>query len=393
MERKFNKWMWGLIGYFFLTVLAGTVWIGYKVFQKITHKMQRAEHAEKLKEFNQLLSFDSGVIGKPFVPKKYNWNVITDVRAVQNDIRKDFSAILGNKLPYEENPTISIKSSQELEDGITRIIFTVPAEPGYVIKGCMLVPESQKPLPTILLAYGLGGTLFQTCGWGMQSYHHDMGMGMAKQGIIAVNYVLRGLGQDGKDWGRSEWGPMDYRDFVGYTLQYGSNAMNVWVYDTLQVFHGVQAHSNIDRKNIFLGGISHGGQIALYAGALASHKIQGVIAMGAFVSYESLFTEIHNWTGHAIPNIMSVGNMGDVAALIAPRPLLIQWGEQDSTAPWAQLRPSSLNEFDRVEKVYTLLKSRHNIKKVITKKRGHEFESHVAGRFILDHLNMEQSKN
>ena len=139
--------------------------------------------------------------------------------------------------------------------------------------------------------------------------------------------------------------------------------------------------------------MSHGGQIALYVGAIKPTLISGVIAMGSFVSFQSLYTETHNWTGHAIPGIRAVGNMGDLAALIAPRPLLVQWGEKDSTAPQASLRPSSISEFERAEVVYQKMDSPENIQKVITPEGWHVFEVDVAASFMDSHISKKATSS
>ncbi len=385
--QRYKKFLCSiLLLYCIVTVSVGIYWvIDNNIVAKVGRKITQFKEREKHQEFKSLVAFDAGVIGRLVEMKTYDWNSIADISKVQQFIRKEFVSRLGKKLAYEKNPELSIHSSQKLDHNIQRIIFSVPAEPGYVIKGCMLVPFAEKPLTGIMLAYGLGGSLYQTCGWGIESYHNDMGMAMAREGFVSIIPVFRGLGGDGNDWGNPEWGQMDYRDFVGYTLQQESSAMSVWVYDSLQVLKAIREHPKIDPRNIFIGGISHGGQIALYAGAIEPELIRGVLSMGAFVSFQSLYTETHNWTGHAIPGIWTVGNMGDIAALLAPRPFLVQWGELDSTDPWASLRPSSIEEFSRVQVVYDKMGSPQNIQKVITPQVGHVFDAQAAASFLARH--------
>ena len=375
-----------LLLYFIVTVPIGIFLVIDKdIVERVDQKITEFRNKSKRQEFRSLTAFDAGVIGNLVEMKTYDWSSIKDIPKTQQNIRKEFVLRLGRKLAYKKTPEVSIHSSQQLDHGIQRIIFSVPAEPGYFIKGCMLVPSSEGPLGGIMLAYGLGGSLYQTCGWGIESYHNDMGMAMAREGYISIIPVFRGLGGDGSDWGNPEWGPMDYKDFVGYTLQQESSAMSVWVYDSLQVLTAIRKYPKIDPNNIFFGGISHGGQIALYAAALEPELIRGVLAMGSFVSYQSLYTDTHNWTGHAIPGIWTVGNMGDLAALLAPRPFLVQWGELDSKAPWASLRPSSIEEFERVQVVYEKMGNPQNIQKVITPNVGHVFDVQAAASFMAKH--------
>jgi len=161
--------------------------------------------------------------------------------------------------------------------------------------------------------------------------------------------------------------------------------MNIWTNDGLQVVKAIERHPRVDADKIMFAGISHGGQIAMYAGAIETKRIKGVLSMGSFVSFEDLYTAVHHWTGHIIPNIGSVGDMGDIAALIAPRPLLILWGEKEDAKHLGRigtLRESSLAEFDRVKLVYERLGAGRNIHKVISVNAGHDFDVEAALRFL-----------
>jgi hypothetical protein len=212
-----------------------------------------------------------------------------------------------------------------------------------------------------------------------------MGLKLAKKGFVTVVYVLRGMNHDAWDWGKPEWEPMQYESLVGYTLLRGSAPMNVWANDGLQVIKAIEQHPRVDADKIMFAGISHGGQIAMYAGAMDTKRIKGVLAMGSFLSFEDLYTAVHHWTGHIIPNIGSVGDMGDIAALIAPRPLLILWGEQEDVKYLGRigtLRESSLAEFDRVKQVYERLGAGQHIHKFIALKAGHQFDIEGAVHFL-----------
>src|SRR5262245_46913845 len=193
------------------------------------------------------------------------------------------------------------------------------------------------------------------------------------------------MNYDAWDWGRPEWEPLEYSSLVGYALLRGSCAMNIWVNDGLQVLRAVEQHPRVDADRIMFGGISHGGQIAMYAGAIEPRRVKGVLAMGSFTSFEDLYTSMHHLVGHAIPDVGSVGDMGDIAALIAPRPLMIQWGENETVkdrGDIAVLRESSFTEFERVKQVYERLGAGQNLQKVLTPKGGHQFDVNAAERFL-----------
>ena len=359
--------------------------LGWRLIWAPTPQHRTADYLRKLKEVDSLLAFDAGVIGPLSGIKKLDWQAEKDIPRAQAALRKAFVAKLGRKLEYIEMPEFKIHSTQDLKGGMQRIIFSVPAEPGYQIKGCMIVPAGQAKTPAIMLAYGAGGNIMDTCGWDMDTYHRDMGLKLAQRGYVTVVYILRGMHRDAWDWGKPEWEPLEYDNLIGYSLLRGSCAMNIWVNDGLQVLRAIEQFPRVDAHKIMFGGVSHGGQIAMYAGAIEPERVKGVLAMGSFASFEDLYTKMHHWTGHAIPDMGSVGDMGDIAALVAPRPMLIQWGEYDGVKNMGKkaiFQPSSLTEFERVKQVYERLGAGDKIHKVITPNTGHHFDVSAAVRFL-----------
>jgi hypothetical protein len=357
--------------------------LGWKLVWAPTPEHRTVEYLQKMNEADSLLAFDAGVIGSLGGIKKINWQAEKDIPRAQKALREAFVSRLGRKLDYVDNPALKIHATQELKGGVQRIIFSAPAEPGYQIKGCMMIPPGEKRLPSVVVAYGAGGSILNTCGWEMRTYHNDMGYQLAQKGFVTIVYILRGMNHDGWDWGKPEWEPLEYPTLVGYSLLRGSCAMNIWVNDGLQVVKAIEQHPRVDANKIMFAGVSHGGQIAMYAGAIETRRIKGVLAMGSFASFEDLYTSMHHWTGHAIPDIGSVGDMGDIAALVAPRPMMIQWGEYEKKlGKLAILRESSLKEFDRVKQVYERLEAGQNIQKVLTAKAGHHFDVNAAVKFM-----------
>jgi hypothetical protein len=362
--------------------------LGWRIIRAPTPIGSTPEHRRKADEARSVLGFDPGVIGPLSGIRRHDWEAEHDIPRAQKALRSAVVARLGHKLDYVAAPSVRIHSTQPLDGGIRRVVFSVPGEPGYRIKGCMLLPPGEAPHPAVILAYGAGGTFLDTCGWSVEGYHNDMGLRLAREGYVSIVYSLRGLGHDSHDWGRPEWEPLTYPNLVGYSLLRGSCAMNIWVYDGLQVLTAMASHPRVTPDEIMFGGVSHGGQIAMFAGAI-DERVRGVVSMGSFASFEGLFTETHLWTGHAIPGIGAVADIGDIAALVAPRPLLVQWGEKEHMKErglGGMLRPSSLAEFERAQRVYERLGAGRNIRKVITPALGHHFDTDAARDFLAAHL-------
>lgn len=380
-----RRFQWFLLAYFVLTLGAGCVvayFLGNRIWQKVDEKLANWRYAQRTHEGQQKWGFDSGTIGSLGGVKKYAWEAQPSITEAQRELREQFRGVLGKKLDYQPAPELDVVETESLADNISRVIATVPAEAGFRIKTCVMLPADPQPAPAVILSYGVGGSVFETSGYDVESYHNDMAMGLAKAGYVAVTYELRGLGQQAHDWGAPEWRAMNYDDFIGYTLLRGSCAMGVWVHDGLQVLDAVSRHPRVDPQRMGFAGISHGGQIAMYAAALEPERIHASIAMGSFLSFEQLYTRIHNMTGHAIPGIAEIADMGDLAALVAPRPLLVQWGELERDTYGGPLTDASLSEFDRTMAVYQQLGAAEHLKSTITPGAGHGFDVAAAVEFL-----------
>ena len=162
--------------------------------------------------------------------------------------------------------------------------------------------------------------------------------------------------------------------------------MNVWTFDGIQVLDAISQHERVYPSRIAFAGISHGGQIAMYAAALRPNQICAAISMGSFLSFRDLYTKVHNMTGHAIPDVLNFADMGDIAALIAPRPLLIQWGELERDTYHGSLTSASLSEFERTKEIYRKLGADQAIESHISTGAGHAFDVDAAIAFFEKHL-------
>jgi pimeloyl-ACP methyl ester carboxylesterase len=338
------------------------------------------EGAELGDAWELLRTYDCGVIGPMGGVTHYDWDAAGAVEAAQAELRGELERVLGPRLAYASEPRFEVLFREELPSGLERTVCTVPGEAGYEILCCMLRPLEGERFPALVFAHGAGGHIVDACGFGRETYHNDCMFEIARQGYLTVTYAMRGLGTS--DFGRPEWEPMLYDDIVGYTLNRGACAMNVWVYDGLQVLDALRVHEAVDPARIGFAGMSHGGQVAMYAGGLAPDRVACVVAMGSMISFDTIYGEVHNMTGHALPGIARVCDMGDLGGLVAPRPMLVQWGALERTGRHSQLRDASLRELEVTRSVYERLGAAERVVPRITPGRDHHFDVPAAIEFL-----------
>ncbi len=105
-----------------------------------------------------------------------------------------------------------------------------------------------------------------------------------------------------------------------------------------------------DRCNpgkIVVSGHSGGGTATLYAGAVDT-RIAICMPSGAFCSYEKSIGTIQHCYCNYLPGILHLGNMGDVAGLLAGRNLCVIQGKDDDIFPL----DGAEEEFEKTREIF-----------------------------------------
>jgi dienelactone hydrolase len=101
----------------------------------------------------------------------------------------------------------------------------------------------------------------------------------------------------------------------------------------------------VDAKRVGTMGISLGGELAMFAGIL-DPRVKFVVSSGFFSSYRDYaFTSAASLF---IPGILQVGDIPDLAAMVAPRPMLLQVGQYDSLIDTKRVGPY----YTKVQRAY-----------------------------------------
>jgi dienelactone hydrolase len=79
-------------------------------------------------------------------------------------------------------------------------------------------------------------------------------------------------------------------------------------------------------------GISGGGLVALWTAAL-DLRIDAAVVSGYFNTFADSILSIHHCIDNFVPGLSKIVEMPDLAALIAPRPLFVESGNEDPIFP------------------------------------------------------------
>jgi dienelactone hydrolase len=188
----------------------------------------------------------------------------------------------------------------------------------------------------------------------IDAHNYDYGRQLARQGFLVVVPEQRGFGErmephPGLVFGEAIW-QCSCRALAWNLLMMGRTLPGLRVWDVMRTLDYMASRPEATTGGVGCVGLSGGGTTTLYAAALEP-RITAAVVSGAFGSFRtSIMATIHCECNY-IPHILESAEMADIAALIAPRPLLIEAGTEDPIFPVAVTRAAS----QEVGAVYDLL--------------------------------------
>jgi dienelactone hydrolase len=259
----------------------------------------------------------------------------------QKRARRKFAELLGLQHFVRCKPAAKLINREQL-DCLMREEWLIQTEPGTWMPYYLLIPDAygDKPLPLVLCPHGHGsGGKWTTAGRvdipevaaKIASSGYDYGVQIARTGFITVCPDARGFGQR-----REPLRQNDNPDLNGSCHQLmlsgaplGLTVQGMWTWDLMRLVDHLIEDRRIDKRRIGVAGLSGGGLQALNLAAL-DLRVQAAVVSGYFYGVrESLQIENNNCACNLVPHLWEHFDMGDVGALIAPRGLFIETGDQD----------------------------------------------------------------
>lgn len=215
-------------------------------------------------------------------------------------------------------------------DGYRREKIDYLVEPGLRIPAFLFVPDGRTgPGPAVVLWHGhshggknaLAGIAPQTA---QADLHQAAAVKAVQAGLVVLAPDIRMFGETGS------W--YDHQRLSGSMLLFGKVALGLFVADAIRAVDVLGAEVTVDPDRIGTGGMSLGGEIALFLGAL-DHRVRAVVVQGFLSSFRgTLMNRVHDICQY-VPGLGVEIDFADVAMLIAPRPLLFVIGRRDPVFP------------------------------------------------------------
>jgi dienelactone hydrolase len=167
----------------------------------------------------------------------------------------------------------------------------------------------------------------------LDRFQYDFGLNLALEGYTTIAIDLFGFGSRVESR-RSHQG-RDHCDMLGlFMALFGRNFVVQQVSDIQRAIGILADWPGVDAGRIGMAGLSQGGRMTMFTTAL-DERIKVAVVSGSHNTFKDRVGLQAGLCGaQVVPGIMPGADTPDILASIAPRPLQLQWGLQDSLIIW-----------------------------------------------------------
>lgn len=241
--------------------------------------------------------------------------------------------------PAELRPRIT--EEVEFEDFLRERV-EIQTEPGLVMPVYVLRPKDgvSGPRPAVIAPHGhhgggklsiAGGCEIPEVVRAMEAYNYGYGLEFARAGFVTFCPDARGFGER-REFPEAGGDPLNGScEWLNHmALPLGQTVTGMWVWDLHRLVDYIQARGDCSADRIGCAGLSGGGLQTLWASAL-DERIRCAVVSGYFYGFrEALLEQPENCSCNYVPHLFEHVDAGDLGALLAPRPFLVETGAEDS---------------------------------------------------------------
>ena len=304
--------------------------------------MERTIHTH---EYYTCMEHLMSVFDKRGRQKAFRAETIEQYQVWKEEVRAILWDILG--LKYMENCDLEPKLMEITQlEGITREKILIQVEPKVWMPVYILIPD--KPLITqgkkrVIIAphghssagkYAIAGREdISAVKDTIRRFNYAYGLEMAKKGYVVFCPDARGFGERREKAKQTD----KEEDFLTSTcfhlahmaLPLGETVVGMCTWDLMRLIDYIETRVDLDSEKIGCIGFSGGGMQALWLAAI-DERVKYTMISGYFYGYKDSLLELNgNCSCNYVPHLWEYVDMGDIGALVAPRPLIIESGTKD----------------------------------------------------------------
>jgi dienelactone hydrolase len=300
------------------------------------------------------------------------------VRAWQRRARGRLNRLIGrlpDRVPLDFEVVESVDCGSYRRDKVVYDVEEHLSAPAY-----LLVPHARtRPGPAVLAQHGHGAGKDEVVGLAdSENPNSDYAHQLAERGYVVLAPDLRTFGER-RDWNPENIYGCDHSHL--HATQFGENLLGLHLWDSARALDVLAAQPEVNARRLGVVGLSQGGTIALFLAAW-DRRVRAAVVSGYFSSWRAAAAIPWNMCGSQV----LFGMLGelehvDLAALVAPRALLVETGTDDPIFPTAVAQ----SEHAALAKVYAELGAA-DATAIDVFAGGHQWHGVAAYDFLAAHL-------
>ena len=289
---------------------------------------------------------------------RFRGGTVTEVREWQTPFRRRLKSVLG--LANMERDLAGFTPDAELQDSVdmgsyVRESWRIRTEPTVPLPCYLLRPKDAPPDPPLVLTpHGHGHPhvyvgLFDSPEEEAQisEGERDIAVQAVQQGYLVIAPTTRAFGGTRSLADTEKGAVSSCRLQLMHDLLLGRTPIGDRVWDMSRLIDWAIAHQSVDPDRIAITGNSGGGTVSLFAAACDT-RISVAVPGCYFNTFAGSIGAIIHCDCNYVPGILRLGEMHDIAGLVAPRHFLAVAGRDDPIFPVAHTRAA----FEQLAKIY-----------------------------------------
>jgi len=266
----------------------------------------------------------------------------------------------------------------------------------FILQKWIIHTEVDVPLPVVVLipknVQGKIPMVITLHGHGKNSLYYDgiwprvtdtssnaeirMSATSVKQGYITIAPTVRAFGNTRMADDIKEGLSFSCRSQLKKDLLVARTPIGDRVWDIQIILSWALRNFPVDQERLAVTGHSGGGTVALFAAAI-DKRIKVVAPSSYLNTFKGSIGSINHCECNYIPGILTLGEMHDVAGLIAPRPVLFVHGINDPIYPISETRKA----YNALKRIYKCAGAERNVM-LYEGQEGHQYYEEAVWPFI-----------
>ncbi len=290
-------------------------------------------------------------------PMKLAWNAKTvdEHKAWRRKFRAKMLQLLG-RMPERVDLEVKWAGKKDFPTLVRHKLY-VRTEENYWSPAYYFVPKDLKgKTPAIVCLHGHSG-IYPYIREGTQAerakskdHSLDYAVYLAEHGYITIAPVVRGWDETAAEQDRGARNRRSCHRVTMNTFLMGMTPMGLRCWDAMRLIDFLLTQPQVDGQRIGLAGLSGGGTLSIYLPIL-DDRVKLTMIAGAFCTYRASIYSIHHCICNCLPGVMEWGDMAEVVAVHAPRPVLLINGTKDKIFPVDAAKEG----YAKLKRVYKLL--------------------------------------